>query len=67
MRKTCRECGVVGKLDDGLCWKCREREGGAGRAGRGTHPRSVDLEPAHDQPWVPTNQLADRVRRSPRE
>jgi hypothetical protein len=30
-------------------------------------PRPPDLEPPHDQPWVPTNQLADRVRRSPRE
>jgi hypothetical protein len=27
----------------------------------------ADLEPQHDQPWVPTNQLADRVRRSPRQ
>jgi hypothetical protein len=26
-----------------------------------------DLEPAHDQPWVPTSGLTDRVRRSPRE
>ena len=24
-------------------------------------------EPAHDQPWVPTSGLADRVRRSPRQ
>jgi hypothetical protein len=30
-------------------------------------PRPPDLEPPHDQPWVPTNQLADRVRRSPRQ
>jgi hypothetical protein len=26
-----------------------------------------DLEPAHDQPWVPTSGLTDRIRRSPRE
>jgi hypothetical protein len=26
-----------------------------------------DLEPAHDQPWVPTNALTDRIRRSPRQ
>lgn len=26
-----------------------------------------DLEPAHDQPWVPTSGLTDRLRRSPRE
>ena len=25
-----------------------------------------DIEPAHDQPWVPRNALADRIRRSPR-
>ena len=24
-----------------------------------------DLEPAHDQPWVPTSGLTDRLRRSP--
>ncbi|MGZ4753877.1 MAG: hypothetical protein ACXWA9_03170 [Acidimicrobiia bacterium] len=26
-----------------------------------------DLEPTHDQPWVPTSGLTDRIRRSPRE
>jgi hypothetical protein len=26
-----------------------------------------DLEPMHDEPWIPDNALADRVRRSPRE
>ena len=67
MRKTCRECGVVGKLDNGLCWKCREREGSAGRVGKGGRTVSPEVPAPHDQPWVPTNQLADRVRRSPRE
>jgi hypothetical protein len=28
------------------------------------HP---DLEPAHDQPWVPRSALTDRLRRSPRQ
>lgn len=67
MRKACRECGVVGKLDGGLCWKCHEREGRADRVGKGGHTVSPEVPPPHDQPWVPTNQLADRVRRSPRE
>lgn len=26
-----------------------------------------DLEPSHDQPWVPTSGLTDRIRRSPRQ
>lgn len=26
-----------------------------------------DLEPQHDQPWIPRSGLADRLRRSPRE
>jgi hypothetical protein len=26
-----------------------------------------DLEPAHDQPWVPRSALTDRLRRSPRQ
>jgi hypothetical protein len=34
------------------------------RAPKIPHP---DLEPQHDQPWVPTNGLTDGVRRSPRE
>jgi hypothetical protein len=29
--------------------------------------RQQDVEPAHDQPWVPTSGLADKVRRSPRQ
>ncbi len=28
------------------------------------HP---DLEPQHDQPWIPTSGLIDRIRRSPRQ
>ena len=42
--------------------KRRARE--AGREEPTHHP---DLEPQHDQPWIPTNQLDDRVRRSPRQ
>ena len=34
---------------------------------RRTPPRPPDLEPEHDQPWVPTSGLTDRLRRSPRE
>lgn len=65
MRKKCRECGETGTLRNGLCQRCHEREGGKDAHGRPLEP--PDLEPAHDQPWVPTNQLADKVRRSPRE
>jgi len=55
----------------------RRKDGTKDRAQRGDHAREeerkqdpthhADLEPQHDQPWIPTNQLADRVRRSPRE
>ena len=37
------------------------------RLGRRAPARQPDLEPAHDQPWVPTDGLTDRVRRSPRQ
>jgi hypothetical protein len=30
-------------------------------------PPDETLEPAHDQPWVPTSGLTDRKRRSPRQ
>jgi hypothetical protein len=42
----------------------RWRRMGARRAPPTHQP---DLEPAHDQPWVPTSGLTDRLRRSPRE
>ena len=29
--------------------------------------RQVELEPAHDQPWVPRSGLTDKTRRSPRQ
>ena len=67
MRTKCRECGEARELHDGLCWSCREREGSAAASARGPREQAPDVEPAHDQPWVPTNQLADKVRRSPRE
>ena len=35
---------------------------------RGTRRKDQpDLEPAHDQPWIPTSGLTDKVRRSPRQ
>jgi hypothetical protein len=37
------------------------------RGARQTPPHQPDLEPAHDQPWIPTNGLTDRLRRSPRQ
>lgn len=67
MRKTCRECGRAASLRNGLCRRCRSEAGGPDEVRRGQPPATPDLEPTHDQPWVPTNQLADRVRRSPRE
>jgi hypothetical protein len=29
-------------------------------------PTEPDLEPTHDQPWVPRSAFTDRLRRSPR-
>jgi len=29
--------------------------------------KHADLEPQHDQPWVPRSGLSDRIRRSPRQ
>lgn len=70
--KVCRKCGTHRDVRRGLCQRCRNRarshelnpaeEARARRA-----PKQSDLEPMHDQPWVPTNGLADRVRRSPRQ
>ena len=55
----------------------RSKEGGSGaRFRRRRHvvdPRQEnpthhpDLEPAHDQPWVPRSALTDRLRRSARQ
>ena len=48
--------------------KAREQQRTRERDERKQDPtHHADLEPQHDQPWVPTNQLADRVRRSPRQ
>ncbi len=64
--KQCRECGSHEGVLHGRCWRCRERAGGTREQRRGTRPRRLSVEPQHDQPWVPTNQLTDRIRRSPR-
>ena len=49
-------------------WRLREAFRGRRRRRPGleepTH--QPDLEPAHDQPWVPKNSLTDRLRRNPR-
>jgi hypothetical protein len=44
-----------------------ERWGWARFRARRSATAEPDLEPDHDQPWVPTNGLADRKRRSPRQ
>jgi hypothetical protein len=66
--KACRECGKQASVLHGLCWECRERAGGPKAVERArSKARHPSVVPARHQPWVPTNQLADRLRRSPRQ
>jgi len=48
----------------GLRGRLRRRWRGVEASLDPTH--HADIEPAHDQPWVPRSAFADRVRRSPR-
>jgi hypothetical protein len=70
--KVCRECGTSEDVRRGLCRQCRARARGRelnpAEEARGRRmPKQRDVEPTHEQPWVPTDGLADRVRRSPRQ
>ena len=69
--KVCRECGTHEDVRRGLCRRCRARarshEPSPAEQADAHPPAQGDLEPAHDQPWVPRSAFADRVRRSPRQ
>lgn len=65
--KVCRECGTHEDVRRGLCRRCRARHREPNVAEESGPPKRRDVEPAHDQPWVPRDGLADRVRRSPRQ
>ncbi len=65
--KVCRECGTHEDVRRGLCRRCRAQSRQPNLAEEHGPPKQGDVEPAHDQPWVPRNGLTDRVRRSPRQ
>ena len=54
--------------DEGGFPEARSRRWWNRRGRRHEDPtRQQDVEPAHDQPWVPTSGLTDKIRRSPRQ
>lgn len=68
---VCRECGTDVDVHRGMCRHCRERARGADMGPVVERdqpmPKSPDLEPPHDRPWVARSAFTGRTRRSPRQ